>query len=87
MSLYNRFLSADLTSASIPVVALVDGDAYGLDIAAVYKFGSGSLKHEAHKLVAERLECIGLFASELEMYVHGPSYLCRSTSVDVNMQL
>ncbi|KZV66886.1 DNA topoisomerase IV, alpha subunit [Peniophora sp. CONT] len=53
---------------SVPIMVMVDGDAYGLDIASVYKVGSDALKHEAHKLVAERAECIGLFASELEAY-------------------
>jgi meiotic recombination protein SPO11 len=49
----------------VPVVALVDGDAYGLDIVSVYKFGSVALHHEASKLAAPRVECIGIWASEL----------------------
>ncbi|VDC01687.1 unnamed protein product [Peniophora sp. CBMAI 1063] len=61
---------------SVPILAMVDGDAYGLDIASVYKFGSGSMRHEAHKLVAERIECIGLFASELQAFgVNGDAML------------
>ena len=49
----------------VPVVALVDGDAHGLDIVSVYKFGSVALRHEANKLVAPRVGCIGVWASEL----------------------
>jgi len=49
----------------VPVVALVDGDAHGLDIVSVYKFGSVALRHEAYKLAAPRVECIGIWASEL----------------------
>lgn len=49
----------------VPVVALVDGDAHGLDIVSVYKFGSVALRHEASKLTAPRVECIGIWASEL----------------------
>jgi meiotic recombination protein SPO11 len=49
----------------VPVVALVDGDAHGLDIVSVYKFGSVALRHEANKLAAPRVECIGIWASEL----------------------
>lgn len=50
---------------SIPILALVDGDAYGLDILSVYKHGSASLRHENAKLAAERVEWIGVWASEL----------------------
>jgi DNA topoisomerase VI subunit A len=53
----------------VPIVALVDGDAYGLDIVSVYKFGSVTLRHEAHKLAAARIECIGIWASELASQV------------------
>ena len=49
----------------VPVVALVDGDAHGLDIVSVYKFGSVALRHEANKLAAPRVVCIGIWASEL----------------------
>jgi meiotic recombination protein SPO11 len=56
-------------SARVPVVALVDGDAYGLDIVSVYKFGSVALRHEADKLAAPRVECIGIWASELASQV------------------
>jgi len=49
----------------VPIVALVDGDAHGLDIVSVYRFGSVGLRHEAHKLATSRVECIGIWASEL----------------------
>lgn len=58
---------------SVPFVALVDGDAYGLDIVSVYKFGSLALRHEASKLAALRVECIGVWASELASQVSRPS--------------
>jgi len=58
---------------SVPLVALVDGDAYGLDIVSVYKFGSVALRHEASKLAAPRVECIGVWASELASQVPHPS--------------
>lgn len=50
---------------SIPILALVDGDAYGLDILSVYKYGSMSLRHENEKLAAGRVEWLGVWASEL----------------------
>ncbi|KAG1861609.1 Spo11/DNA topoisomerase VI subunit A [Suillus subalutaceus] len=49
----------------IPIVALVDGDAYGLDILSVYKYGSHSLRHENKKLAAKRIEWLGIWASEI----------------------
>lgn len=54
---------------SIPILALVDGDAYGLDILSVYKHGSASMRHENAKLAGERIEWIGVWASELAEYV------------------
>ncbi|TFY70652.1 hypothetical protein EVG20_g2339 [Dentipellis fragilis] len=54
-----RTLSDNLPE-SIPVLALVDGDAFGIDIASVYKFGSHALRHEKEKLAADRVECIGV---------------------------
>lgn len=53
----------------VPILALVDGDAYGIDIVSVYKFGSQALKHESERLAAERVQCIGLWSSELGEYV------------------
>jgi meiotic recombination protein SPO11 len=50
-------------------MALVDGDAYGLDIVSVYKFGSSRMQHENEHLTADRIEWIGLWSSELEQYV------------------
>jgi meiotic recombination protein SPO11 len=60
-------------STRVPIVALVDGDAHGLDIVSVYKFGSVAFRHEAHILAAPRVECIGIWASELASQVPRPS--------------
>ncbi|KAL5485078.1 SPO11 [Sanghuangporus weigelae] len=46
------------------ILALVDADAYGLDIVSVYKYGSARMRHENDSLAAERLEWIGVSASE-----------------------
>lgn len=60
---------------------MVDGDAYGIDIVSVYKFGSQALKHESERLAAERVHCIGLWSSELAEYV--PLLFCnRACSTD-----
>ncbi|TFK74062.1 DNA topoisomerase IV, alpha subunit [Pluteus cervinus] len=50
----------------VPIVALVDGDPYGIDIMSVYKYGSQSLSHENDKLAAKRVKWLGLWATELE---------------------
>ncbi|KIK90802.1 hypothetical protein PAXRUDRAFT_35180 [Paxillus rubicundulus Ve08.2h10] len=49
----------------VPIVALVDGDAYGLDILSIYKYGSQSLQHENAKLAAHRIQWLGIKISEL----------------------
>lgn len=54
---------------SVPILALVDGDAYGIDILSVYKHGSTRMRHENDHLAADRLQWIGLWASELASYV------------------
>lgn len=50
---------------SIPILALVDADAYGIDIVSVYKYGSITMRHESESLAAERVEWIGVSASEV----------------------
>lgn len=50
------------------ILALVDADAYGLDIVSVYKNGSASMQHENESLAAERVEWIGVSASEALRY-------------------
>lgn len=55
---------------SVPLLALVDGDPYGLDILSVYKYGSQSLKHENRRLTAERIEGLGLWTSDMREYEH-----------------
>ncbi|KAH9176657.1 Spo11/DNA topoisomerase VI subunit A [Lactarius sanguifluus] len=59
------FFSSATIFSRVPFVTLVDGDAYGLDIASVYKFGSVALRHESYRLAVPRIECIGVWASEL----------------------
>ncbi|KAI0674984.1 Spo11/DNA topoisomerase VI subunit A [Trametes maxima] len=49
----------------VPVLALVDGDAYGIDILSVYKNGSTSMQHENVNLAAARVRWLGLWSSEL----------------------
>lgn len=49
----------------IPILGLVDGDPYGLDILSVYKYGSRAMEHEEGKLAAPRVKYLGVFASEL----------------------
>ncbi|KAJ7045799.1 DNA topoisomerase IV alpha subunit [Mycena alexandri] len=52
----------------IPLLGIVDGDPYGLDILGVYKYGSRAMAHEAEKLAAPRVKYLGVFASELASY-------------------
>ncbi|RDX44832.1 topoisomerase acting in meiosis [Lentinus brumalis] len=59
-----RTLSDNLP-AHVPILALVDGDAYGIDILSVYKHGSTRMQHENEHLAAARIEWLGLWASEL----------------------
>jgi DNA topoisomerase VI subunit A len=58
-----------ILNVSIPILGLVDGDPYGLDILSVYKYGSQSMQHESEKLAARRLKWLGLWASELARYL------------------
>lgn len=49
-------------------MGLVDGDAYGLDILSVYRYGSQSLRHENEKLAAHRIQWLGVRTSDLAGY-------------------
>ncbi|KAJ4497217.1 Spo11/DNA topoisomerase VI subunit A [Lentinula lateritia] len=55
----------DSLPKTVPIMALVDGDPYGLDILSVYKYGSSRLRHENGKLAARRVKWMGLWSSEL----------------------
>ncbi|CDO76728.1 hypothetical protein BN946_scf184796.g22 [Trametes cinnabarina] len=59
-----KTLSANLPKR-IPILALVDGDAYGIDILSVYTYGSRRMRHEQDHLAAERIQWLGLWSSEL----------------------
>ncbi|KAH9935384.1 Spo11/DNA topoisomerase VI subunit A [Fomitopsis serialis] len=59
-----KTLSDNLPSY-IPILALVDGDAYGLDILSVYRFGSAQMQHERESLAAARVRWLGIWTSEL----------------------
>ncbi|THH30927.1 hypothetical protein EUX98_g3252 [Antrodiella citrinella] len=50
---------------SVPILALVDADPYGIDILSVYKYGSVAMSHEYESLAAPRIKWIGVFSSEL----------------------
>ncbi|KAL0956680.1 hypothetical protein HGRIS_002808 [Hohenbuehelia grisea] len=56
---------SDNLPLTIPILALVDGDPFGIDILSVFKYGSLALRHENDKLAAHRVEWLGLWASEL----------------------
>ena len=74
-------MTSDLWFDSVPILALVDGDPYGIDILSVYKFGSTALKHEQDKLAAGRVEWVGVWASELAECV----FVCFSRSMTYRM--
>ncbi|KAF8210596.1 Spo11/DNA topoisomerase VI subunit A [Mycena galopus ATCC 62051] len=66
-----RQLVATLSSflpRRIPLLGLVDGDPYGIDILFVYKYGSRAMAHEVDKLAAPRVKYLGVLASELASY-------------------
>lgn len=67
---------------SIPIVALVDADPYGLDILSVYKYGSHSLRHENENLAAHRVEWLGIRTSELSEFKIDPNMLIPITRHD-----
>ncbi|KAF8475810.1 Spo11/DNA topoisomerase VI subunit A [Kalaharituber pfeilii] len=49
----------------LPMYAVVDYDPHGLDILSVYKFGSIALAHENHRLVANRVQLLGIKSEDL----------------------
>ncbi|THV05127.1 DNA topoisomerase IV, alpha subunit [Dendrothele bispora CBS 962.96] len=59
---------SDCLPPSIPILALVDSDPYGIDILSVYKFGSRALLHERDRLAAVRVQWLGIWSSELALY-------------------
>ena len=76
-------LTADRDLYSIPILALVDGDAYGIDILSVYKYGSTRMRHENEHLAAARVQWLGLWASELAACASASSLLTLGPTVTV----
>lgn len=64
-SSFTRFDQHLVIKYSIPILALVDADAHGLEIVTTYKFGSRAMMHENESLVAPRLEWIGVKHDDL----------------------
>uniref|UniRef100_T1J6U8 DNA topoisomerase (ATP-hydrolyzing) n=1 Tax=Strigamia maritima TaxID=126957 RepID=T1J6U8_STRMM len=51
----------------LPILVLVDGDPYGIEIMCVYRFGSASLQHECHRLIPSHVvRWLGLFPEDVE---------------------
>ncbi|KAI6113212.1 Spo11/DNA topoisomerase VI subunit A [Pisolithus croceorrhizus] len=73
---------SDKLPQRIPIVALVDADAYGLDILSVFKYGSHSLRHENENLAAHRVEWLGIKTSELSEFKIDPNLLIPITKYD-----
>ncbi|KAL1747063.1 Spo11/DNA topoisomerase VI subunit A, partial [Schizophyllum fasciatum] len=73
--------------SEVPILALVDADAYGLDILSVYKNGSRSLQHEAGKLAADRIQWIGVRGSELSGLGVSTDHLLPISQQDEKMAL
>ncbi|KAG7091079.1 hypothetical protein E1B28_010136 [Marasmius oreades] len=56
---------SDCLPKRIPIMAFMDGDAFGIDILSVYKYGSRAMSHENEKLAANRVKWLGLWSTEL----------------------
>lgn len=50
---------------SVPFLALVDADPYGIDILSVYKYGSATMAHEHRTSTTPKLQWAGLKSSEI----------------------
>lgn len=59
-----KSLSDNLPS-TIPIMALVDADPYGIDIALTYKYGSKSMKHQNEGLAARRVQWMGVSTADI----------------------
>ncbi|KIM45445.1 hypothetical protein M413DRAFT_24646 [Hebeloma cylindrosporum] len=73
---------ADALPKSVPILALVDADPFGLDILSVYKYGSRAMQHENDKLAARRIKWLGLWASELGRFGIAKDDLLQITKHD-----
>lgn len=56
----------EFVGCRIPILGMVDGDPFGLDILSVYKYGSRGMQHENEKLATKRIKWLGVWASELD---------------------
>ena len=54
---------------SIPIIGLFDGDAYGIFIMTIYRFGSRAAAYDGMGLTASRLKWAGIRPSEISRYL------------------
>jgi meiotic recombination protein SPO11 len=67
----------------IPLYALVDLDPHGIDILAVYRFGSQAMAHEWRSLATDKLTWLGIKYQDLENAIsRGQTGLLRLTQRD-----
>ena len=52
----------------LPVFALMDGDAYGIDIALCYKYGSLNAAYQNHQLVIPEIKWLGINGNDIEEF-------------------
>ena len=68
---------------SIPILALVDADPYGIEIMCIYKFGSKSLSHEASYLTCPYIKWIGILPRDIDQLNIGEDSLIPFTNSDM----
>ncbi|KAL4236140.1 endodeoxyribonuclease [Mactra antiquata] len=64
-----RFLLRTLWNMfAIPILVLVDADPHGIEIMAVYKFGSKSLSYDTDYLAVPSIKWLGILPSDITRY-------------------
>lgn len=76
------FIKLLTNSLAIPVIALVDGDPYGIEILSTYKYGSKKMKYDA-SLAFPQLKWIGIHQTDITEYSLLESSLLPLSEVDL----
>ncbi|XP_064599336.1 LOW QUALITY PROTEIN: meiotic recombination protein SPO11-like [Liolophura sinensis] len=69
---------------AIPIFALVDADPHGMEIMAVYRYGSLALAYESHHLTVPAVRWLGVFPSDITRFKIPKNMLIPVTVADKN---
>ncbi|XP_057418839.1 DNA topoisomerase 6 subunit A3-like [Lotus japonicus] len=79
------FIKKIKTELNIPVLCIMDADAYGIKMMCVHKFGSKELSYDSENLVISYARWLGVRPSDVELFQIQAHYLLALMKFDIKV--